>query len=471
MPRLYLVVSFFRIKHRSLYFFSTLIIIFIMVSGCAGPRVRVGDGMVEKPILEATGVRTEQVRAAAAKKELGFWDAYALAVERTERLALSYENLEQARSETQQAIGGYSPHLELNATKGYWAPHQGSSGVSVLLHANQPILTGLNEISALKGASALVQQRKDELRFDAQRLLLDVARSYYLVLQLEESLRTEQSSHDLAMKMLKEQRVFRTQGRIRASDVLSSEAQVASSEADLTSIQDQLEQAREQFAYLTGVSEDQILASQDPADFPDETSDLTALVKQADQRADVQAARENLKVVKAQRLAAVGGFLPVLSAQGDYIVDRQGVAGVNAPKWDAYLSASLPIFTGGQTLGRVREAKSKVRQAELQLEQTLRSAREEIKQSCTAYRNALRERKAYQDALTAAEKSHQAQATDYKLHLTNVIEYLQSLTDLDQARLNEAKSRTQWRIQRVWLGVATGRWPKTSDASTPNVEK
>jgi len=30
---------------------------------------------------------------------------------------------------------------------------------------------------------------------------------------------------------------------------------------------------------------------------------------------------------------------------------------------------------------------------------------------------------------------------------------------LEQARLSAASSRYQWRIQRVWLGVATGEFP------------
>jgi len=454
---------------RPLRRFVSFSILGILVSGCAGPKVRVGDNLVEAPLREATGIRTEQVQAAASKKQIGLLDAYALAVERTERLAVSYENLEQAKSQSEQATGAYLPHLSLNSSKGFWAPHQGSSGVSILLHANQPILTGLNEISALKGAKSLAKQRGFELRYDAQRLLLDVAKAYYTVLQLQESLINEQSSHDLAQKMLNAQKVFRAQGRIRSSDVLSSETELARSEADLTSIQDQLDQAREQLVYLTGLSEEQTLLAEETKAFPEDKTELASFLKQVGHRPDVEAARENLNVVKAELLAAEGGYAPTLSAQGDYILQRQGTNATGNPKWDAFLSASLPIFTGGQTEGRVREAKSKVRQAELQIRQTLRSAEEEIRQSFTAYHNALKQDVAYQKALAAAEKSHQAQEADYRLHLTNIVEYLQSLTDLEQARLNAAKSRYQWRIQRVWLGVAAGQLPKT-DTSALNAE-
>jgi outer membrane protein TolC len=240
---------------------------------------------------------------------------------------------------------------------------------------------------------------------------------------------------------------------------------LASSDANLVSIQDQLEQAREQFALLTGTEEDRVLSDESPATFPDVPTTLDQALKITDQRPDVLAAQENLQVEKSTLLAAEGGYAPVLSAQGDVFMSHQGTPAAGAPKWDAYLSASLPIFTGGQTEGKIREAKSRVRQAELQMTQTLHAAREEVRQAYTAYQNSVKQDAAYQKALAAAEKSHKAQTDDYKLRLTNVVQYLQSLTDLETAQLNAARSRYQWRIQRVWLGVATGRWPDVDTES------
>jgi outer membrane protein TolC len=97
--------------------------------------------------------------------------------------------------------------------------------------------------------------------------------------------------------------------------------------------------------------------------------------------------------------------------------------------------------------------------------QTLHAAREEVRQAYTAFQNSVKQDAAYQKALTAAVKSHKAQSEDYRLKLTNVVQYLQSLTDLESAQLNAARSRYQWRIQRVWLGVATGRWPNVGAES------
>jgi outer membrane protein len=218
--------------------------------------------------------------------------------------------------------------------------------------------------------------------------------------------------------------------------------------------------------YLTGISEQQTILAGEISTLPDEKNELSPFLKEAENRPDVEAAKENLKVVKAELLAAEGGYAPTLSLQGDYILKRQGNGNTDNPRWDAFINASLPIFTGGQTEGRVREYKSKVRQAELQIRRTLRSAQEEIRQSFTAYHNALKQDAAYQKALAAAEKSHRAQEADYRLHLTNIVQYLQSLTDLEQARLNAAKSRYQWRIQRVWLGVASGQLPRTDQSSS-----
>jgi len=160
----------------------------LLLAGCAGPLVRVGDGVVEAPLEEVTGVDTAAVTRAKDKNPVGLWDAYALAVERTERLAVEYEDVEQSRAHAEEAIGSYLPQLSLKGTKGY---QQSVPGVSppvqmLFLNVHQPLITGLNELAALKGATHERWMRISLLRHDAGRLLLDVARAYYTVIQTQE---------------------------------------------------------------------------------------------------------------------------------------------------------------------------------------------------------------------------------------------------------------------------------------------
>jgi outer membrane protein TolC len=259
--------------------------------------------------------------------------------------------------------------------------------------------------------------------------------------------------------MLAQQRVFRNQGRIRESDLLSTEAQMARGDADVSALQDQLVQARENLANLTGMEPDRELGLDDPATFPEYRGSLDDSVRRSTARWDVRAAYEAYRLAKDQTLAAEGGRLPSLAADGNYYLDRKG--GSNPAKWDAMLSLQVPIFNLAGLEGKAREFRSKQRQAALALSQTLRQAKQEIREAFQAYQNSLKEDQAYQAALAATQKSHDAMARDYAHHLMNIVDYLKSVSDLQTAELNRAKSRTQWRIQRVWLGVATGEFPVT----------
>ena len=433
----------------------------LLLAGCSGTRVRVGDGVVEAPLQEVTGVDTAAVARAKDKPAVGLWDAYAFAVERTERLAVEYEDVEQSRAHAEEAIGSYLPQVSLKGSKGY---QQSVPGVAppvqtVFLNVHQPLITGLNEVAALKGASHERWMRISLLRHDAGRLLLDVARAYYTVIQTQESLRTELSTQEITKKMLAQERVFRDQGRIRQSDLLSTEAQLAQGDAVVSTLQDQLVQARENLANLTGMEPDRELALDDPAGFPEYQGTLEDAVHKSGIRWDVRASYEAYQMAKDQLLAAEGSRLPSLAADGDYYLDRTG--GSNPGKWDAMLSVQIPIFNLAGLEGKAREYQSKKRQAALALTQALRSAKEEIREAFQAYQNSLKEDEAYQKALTATQKSHDAMEQDYSHHLMNIVDYLKSVSDLEQAELARARSRTQWRIQRVWLGVATGEFPVT----------
>ena len=173
--------------------------------------------------------------------------------------------------------------------------------------------------------------------------------------------------------MLAQERVFRDQGRIRQSDLLSTEAQLAQGDAVVSTLQDQLVQARENLANLTGMEPDRELASDDPAGFPEYRGTLEDAVHKSGTRWDVRASYEAYQMSKDQLMAAEGGRLPTLAADGDYYLNRQG--GSNPGKWDAMLSVQIPIFNLAGLEGKAREYRSKKRQAALALAQALRSAK------------------------------------------------------------------------------------------------
>jgi outer membrane protein len=438
------------------------------LAGCAAP-VLVGDGKIEKPLEQVTGLATADVEKASQKSQLNLWDVYALAVERTESLALGAENVEQAHAQSQQALGAWLPQVSVNGSKGWQSDsYVGASNgfssslssipsTSLYLSGSETILSGLNQVAAVQGAQATIDFQDLALKNSAANLLLNVSQAFYNVLQLQDALQTEQASRDLTEKTLEQQKSWQAIGRTQKSDVLSTTAQLAQVVATLASTQDQLVQARETLATLADIKPDTTLHSDDE-NFTQAPYSLEDALKKAEMRPDVKAAAASLAIADATLLQAHGQHLPSIVAQGTYYLDKEGSS--PSPEWTAQLVASLPLFEGGQVLAQERSASSKKRQAELQLSLTRRNAAQQIRQVYQSLTDSLQEMDAFQKAVDAAQAAYEAVLHDYRLSLTTNLQVLSSLNTLETTKESLVKARYQVLADQVALGVATGELPK-----------
>ena len=429
--------------------------------------MRVGDGKVEKPLEEVTGITTEAVEKVSQKTEMNLWDVYSLAVERTEDLASKYENIEQAGAQSQQAVASILPQIFLNDKKNWQSSDYVSGapnslfnplGNTVYLSGTETLLTGLNQLAAIQGAQAQIDQNHHLLQQEARSLLLGVARSFYAVLQAQDTLESKQEILKLTQEILKQEQQWKAIGRSRDSDVLTTEAQLAQLNGDLENAQNLLTQARENLVVLANLKTDQHLKSDELAISP--AHSLEEVVAKVDDRSDVLAAKAAVDLSDAQLLQAHGEHLPSLSLQGQYYLEQDG--GSPTSDWNVQLVASLPLFEGGSIFAQERSAASKKRQAEMQYSLTRRQALEDIREAYQNLTSSLIQVDAYGKAMDAAKKDYEAVERDRKLALNTSLDVLQALTSLQNAQNNYNQAHYQALVNWVWLGVATNELPKIS---------
>ena len=111
------------------------------------------DDDVKKMIRRATGITDEDVKTASGKKDITLFDAFALAVHKTERMAIEGENAIQAEERKLQAIESFLPYVSLRANKAFPEPdtrYVNLARSAVSLYLRQPIVTGLKEASQIK---------------------------------------------------------------------------------------------------------------------------------------------------------------------------------------------------------------------------------------------------------------------------------------------------------------------------------
>ena len=388
--------------------------------------------------------------AAEPARALTLPECYELALARSERIAISQELIKETEGRFMQAFSGVLPRVsfELSEKREDGDIHTPEQTFTF----SQPLFSGFREFAALAGSRAERRQRKHEKARAEQLLLLDVSDAFYLLLQLREELGALDISRVALLQRIDELRQREQLGRSRPSEVVSAEAQLRRVEAELVRIQGLETTARQLLEFLTGLERIDVVAD-DGAAVPSVEEERAYLLK-AGVRPDVLAAAEEAKIQKHERTVAQADLWPDVDLEGNYYTKRVGTSADR--EWDVLLVMDVPLFQGGQTVGAIREAASKARQAALELARVERTAMLEIRKAYLNLQTALVRRAALDQARQAAEDDYRFQVEDYRLNLVNNLDVLKSLQALQDARREAVQARYEAK-RRYWaLRVAGG---------------
>jgi len=437
---------------------AAIIVLALSVGLLSAPaRVRAGSENLQKIFRDVTGIGPEDLKQASRKDVLTLFDAYVLSLHRAEGLPIAGEDYMQAVARRRQAIGSFLPRISLKAQKIFPEDNVRNqsvvNGSGVSLYGRQPIITGLDEWSAFKLARSDIAFRRMQIGDAANAILLDVARSFYQLLQVEFSLKNREEVIGLHRRMLSELHRRVAVGRSRRSEVLKTLSQVAMLEAEVQSLKNERERAIRDFQTVTNTPPGLKIVDYDSMDSPPPLKKAEdALVR----RWDIKSSGYELDIARAKLCAARGGHLPSLYLEGAYRLYQENSSGAR----DYYmgLGAELPIFSGGITSARVREAESLVRQTKLRKSLVTRRALQDITDAAEGYRSSGEEAVAYRKALDAAERNYRSTVREYGLNLVTILDVLTSLTLLRQTRDDYERMVLQHRLDRIRLGVSTGEF-------------
>ena len=421
------------------------------------------DREIRGMLFDAAGITSSDVSSAASCPRAGLFELYVMSVAYTERLAIEGEYSMQAKAEHDSAFGSFLPKLSLRTYKTFPEPEKGTGfapKTSVSLYARQNILTGLDEYTKYKGTAAGMRMRSHMLCDQAGKLLYDVAAVYLSALRVEKSLQAKQKIRENYRAVASEIEKRVALGRSRRSELLMIQSRIYELDANIESLENDSTRARNALMTLAGSDHDvQLVSSPSITEPPYIGSDPGSLLSG---RYDLKASAEQVEAAKADTLAAYGGHLPEVYLEGSYRLYMKDMSGRD---YYAGLGATLPIFSGGITTAEVARALSAERQAKLGLSQTRRNALRDIRDAITTYQGTGREVESYRKAFEMAEQNYASVLADYRLSLVPVLELLDALTTLDDARDALDGVTLDHVLSRVSLGVATGEFSGPGIAS------
>lgn len=394
------------------------------------------------------------------KKRLTLSDCYKLALVQSEKIAIDADQIKIAEAHFLTALGTITPHVSFLSQDYQEKKLSGGSNDLTLnipkssqrqFNLTQTLFDGFKTIAAVRQSRYEKTQYINEKTRGEQLLLLDVANSFYLLIEKREDIKALEKTRTALDERVKELITRARLGKSRPSEIVYAKAQLYSVEASIEDAQNQEVIVRQLLEFLIGWPVGELA---DTYEFPSSVKDEDYYVAKASGRPDVaateyawHAARENVRVVDSD-------FLPNVEINANYYTQRTGFnKGID---WDLTMAITVPIFEGTDVLGRSKEANLLADQSWQTFHLTRRRAPYAIEEVYSTLTTAMSVRNALRKAYSTAKYNYYLQKKDYRRRLVTNLDVLAAIQTLDDSErsyihaLYEAK-RQYWNL-RVAVG-------------------
>jgi len=397
--------------------------------------------------------------AAAQGRPLDLAEAYRLALARSEEIAISGATYEETLAQADEVFSHVLPQVNLMGTVTFQDVPRGASGLFlqrqreqgwVALH--QPLFSGLREFLAYRSSKDLGRAAELRLARAKQLLYRDAARAYLDLLAAQEDIRIRGALLVITQDRVRDLKEFRKVGRARASEYLAAESQVAQQAAQLESARAAEQVAQFKLGFLTGLDE-RVVPSPVPA--PAAVPGLEDVLSRARARPDVESRRAEASSAELNIKVASRRRWPAISLDANYFFQRPP-SFTSDVKWDATLTGSLPLYSGGEIVAQTRQRRARALALRAALSESLRVAELEAKSAHQDLASSVSVTAALDNAERLAADNAKAQSDDYRLGQVTNLDVLGSLNVLQQTRLQQNAARIDAYWSRVRLEVAAG---------------
>jgi len=387
----------------------------LALAGCVNQQKEV---LRYREVLDGPNAKVPATQPSALPVQLSLRDAMLRADEQNDQLALAGEDYVQALIERARAAMTFLPSISFAPSftwqeKFKYPTVPGGGGFNFAsfypqnytdLPINTQIQTNLvRDTYAVSQAGKTADQRAALLLDLQSTVLLNVAQTYYGILEAEENVRTLSSSVQVQEARVRNVTHRAEQGLTRRLDVLQTEADTAGTRVRLTDARNNVVKGRATLTMLIG-SEAVGSALVDDVAVPERIDDPAVLLATARaNRQDLRAAAAAVASDAAGVKSAWGQYFPSVGLNLNTFLYRESFP--TDSWWTTILTVNLPLFEEGIIHNNVREAYSHLRQSVTRAQQADRQVNEDVQ---TAYADFTASSARLKDLETEAESSRQA---------------------------------------------------------------
>ena len=371
---------------------------------------------------------------------------------------------------------------------------QGGFSVNQTIFRGEAII-GINSSRLFKAAQA------ENLRATTQQIVTQTRIAYYNVLVAQEQLRLQQETVDRLRENLRENRARQKAGLIDDYAVLQVEVQLKNQEPQLTQARYEVQQAYRELNVILGLPVDMNLQVQgDLSSFDILAEEVTNSINQnlkeidrmtsysfeknrdlvdlaAERRGDLRILETQEDLKEREIKAIKSRYLPTLSANYNLNWSAAqagspmffGTEETRARSQTVALTVSLPLFQGFERTANLNIAQIEMKDIELQQEQAMRDARNEIASAREELNQAIETAPAREEALKQAREGYERAQARLENGLGSQLDVIEAEFQLRQAEVNYAQMVYNYLSAKARYDQAIGMVPFV-DNSKPELD-
>ena len=292
-----------------------------------------------------------------------------------------------------------------------------------------------------------------------QNLALRVTQAYFNVLAAKDTLRFATAENTAVERQLEQARKRFEVGLSAITDVHEAQARYDLTVSQKLDAEQQLRNTQDALIEITGGSAERLVSLQEEFPLSGATpDDGNQWIEAAlNNNLDLVAARINTNIAKKDIGINRAGHYPTLDLAGTYGKRESGGFVSESESQDVTLTLTVPIYSGGVTQSRVRQASSTHQQRLAELEGTRRSVERQVRNAFQGVQTGVARVKALKQAVISNTTALDASETGLRVGARTAVDVLNAQRELFRAQRDYSRARYDYLISILSLKQAAGQ--------------
>ena len=398
-------------------------------------------------------------QATAWAEDVDLYSIYALAVKKDPRVQIAQQKVEMGKARADSSLGVLLPQV---SAFGNWSDNDVSFDSNLIDNQQydgkrygyqvRQVLFNWSALSNRRRTYQVIAQREAELLDVMSIVLVDTSERYFNVLLADGNLRLVRTERELVQQQLRQTEEMYKRKLVRITDYLETQARADKVLTDEIEAENAAALARESLAQLTGEYVGDLASIREDFSLPQLQNTMDYWVQLAtDNNSLLQSKRQAVIVAKQGVEEQKGGHYPTFDLVYSDQTSDIGFDNQQSPKRDTQyigIDVTIPLFSGGSTSAKVREAWAGYYIAREEEEAARRDVLKRTREAWLNTRSSRRRIDAAEASVRSASKSYEAMSKSFSygtVTAADVLEALHGRTRAERDRQNALYSYlTNW---------------------------